>query len=161
MTTPLDSQVFESYVPVYDVIPETYDEAKPFVVEQLKKITEGVNIREIGWYLDEELLTGKQFIPGLNNAGNSQTAQNYRSIFRKVIDVGPLVAGLNAGKLHGITFDFNFTLIDIWVAGTNSTTLTARNINPNDVLMTATQIIITSPQAFNRAFCIVEYILEI
>lgn len=161
MTIPQDSQQFESYVPVYDAIPDTFDQSKSFIVEQLKKISDGVNIREIGWFLDEELLTGKQFIPGSINSDASQTGQNYRSILRKVVDVGPLVAGLNVGILHGILFDFNFTLIDIWVAGTNSTTLTARDINPNDVLMTATQIIITSPQAFDRAFCVIEYIQEL
>jgi hypothetical protein len=49
----------------------------------------------------------------------------------------------------------------MWVAGTNSGTLTARVINGIDVLMTTTQIIVTSPQIFDRAFCFIEYIQEI
>ena len=47
----LDSQTLESYVPVYDVVPEKWEEARPFLVEQLKKISEGVNTREIGFFL--------------------------------------------------------------------------------------------------------------
>ncbi len=141
----LSSQEFESYVPVYDAIPDQWENARPFVVEQLKKISNAINVREIGFLLDEELLSGKQFIPAAVPAG----------------DVSPLVAGLNAGVVHGITFDNRFTLIDLWVAGTNSGTLTARVINGNDVIMNAATIVITSPQAFDRAFAFIEYIQEI
>jgi hypothetical protein len=57
---PLDSQEFESYVPVYDTVPEQWEDARAFLVEQLKKISNAVNVREIGWLLDEELLSGKR-----------------------------------------------------------------------------------------------------
>lgn len=156
--TSFTSQEFESYLPVYDAVPEKWEEARPFLVEHLKKISNAVNLREIGWLLDEELLAGKQFIPSANLTG---TSQQYRTVLRKVIDLGALVAGANAGVAHGITFDANFTLIDLWVSGTNSGTLTARTISGNDVLMTATQIVVTSPQAFNRAFAFIEYIQEL
>jgi hypothetical protein len=163
MVDPLDSQVLESYVPVYDAAPQTWEAAQPFIVEQLKRLANAINIREIGWFLDEELLSGKAFIPGTNNVldQGSQTSQNYRSILRKVVNVSPLVAGLNPPFLHGITFDNNFTLIDLWVAGTNSTAFLAQDISGNDVLMNATQLIITSPQAFDRAFAVIEYIQEL
>lgn len=153
------SQIFESYVPVYDAVPEKWEDARAFLVEHLKKISNAVNIREIGWFLDEELLTGKAFIPGVIVPGNNPSA--YRTVLRKVIDVGPLVVGVNPGVLHGVLFDINFTLVDLWVSGTNSGTLTARVINGNDVLMTATQLVITSPQAFDRAFATIEFIQEL
>lgn len=156
MTT---SQDFESYVPVYDTVPEKWDDARPFLVETLKKISNAVNVRTIGFYLDEELLSGNAFIPGATIPGNNPGI--FRSILRKVIDVGPLAAGLNAGVPHDILFDARFTLIDMWVAGTNSGTLTARVINGNDVIMDVTNIVITSPQAFDRAFATVEYIQEL
>lgn len=158
----MNDQNFESYVPVYDVVPEKWEDARQFLVEQLKKISNAVNVREIGWLLDEELLSGKQFIPTTEMSGNnSSDSQQFRSVLRKVVDVSPLVSGANAGVPHGITFDANFTLIDLWVAGTNSATLTARDISGNDVIMDATNITITSPQAFDRAFAFVEYIQEI
>ena len=153
------SQEFESFVPVYDALPEDWKAARPFLVEQLKLICNGINIREIGWFLDEELLSGKAFIPGASILGNNPSM--FRQVFRKVVDVSPLVAGVNPPFLHGIQFDNRFTLIQIWVSGTNSGTLTARTITGNDVIMNATQLLITSPQVFDRAFCVIEYLLEL
>lgn len=154
------SQELEAYLPVYDAVPERWEEGRQFLVEQLKKISNAVNLRTIGWLLDEELLSGQAFIPGANTPpGNS--ASNFRTVLRKVVDVGPLVAGANPPVLHGITFDVNFTLIDLWVSGTNSVGFTARVISGNDVIMNATQLLITSPQAFDRAFAFIEYIQEL
>lgn len=159
MTTPLSSQQFESYVPVYDAVPNAWEDARPFLTEHLKKISNAVNVRTIGYLLDEELLSGQAFIPGVTIAGNNPG--QFRQVLRKVVDVSPLAAGANAPVNHGITFDANFTLIDLWVAGTNSATFTARRITGNDVIMNATQLVITSPQAFNRAFAFIEYIQEL
>lgn len=158
MTLGLDSQQLESYVPVYDTVPEKWEDARPFLVENLKKISNGVNAREIGFFLDEELLSGKAFIPGVSTTGSPP---QFRQVLRKVVDVSPLIAGANAPFLHGILFDARFTLIDLWVCGTNSVTLTARRITGNDVVMNATQLLITSPQAFDRAFAFLEYIQEL
>ena len=152
------SQELESYVPVYNAIPDSWEEARPFLVEVLRKMSEGVNIREIGWFLDEELLSGKAFIPGVTVPGNNPS--EFRQIFRKVIDTGALIAGANIVP-HGIVFDTNFTLIQLWVSGTNTGTLTARTINGNDVVMDATNLVITSPQVFDGSFCVCEYLLEV
>ena len=152
------SQLLESYVPVYDSIPEKWEEGRQFLVEHLKKISNAVNIRTIGWLLDEELLSGQSFVPGTTAPGNNPGI--FRSVLRKVIDVSPLIAGANVFA-HGITFDTNFTLIDLWVSGTDSGTLTARVISGNDVIMDATNLNITSPQAFDRGWAFLEYIQEL
>ncbi len=144
------SQNFESFVPLYDAVPETWDDARPFIVEQMKKITEGVNSRSIGYYLDEELLSGKQF------KGVATRPQEYRDIFRKTVDCSPLVAGANIFP-HGINYDANFTLINLWVSATNSTAITM--FYPN-VVMDTTNININSPNAFPRATAFIEYLLE-
>lgn len=154
----MDSQDFESYLPVYDAIPEKWEEAQSFLVETLKKIANAVNIREIGWFLEEELLSGKQFVPSMPNPGNPRIA---RTVFRKTINTGALIVGVNPGIPHGITFDTNFTLVSLWVSGTNSGSLTALTISGNSVLMNSTNIVITSPQVFDRSFCIIEYLLEV
>lgn len=158
---PSQDQILESFVPVYDVIPEKWEDARSEIVEQFRKITDAVNAREIGFFLDEELLSGKAFIPSTTQLADGGTSQQFRTILRKVINVGPLVAGANTKGPHGITFDANFTLIDLWVAGTNSTTPNALNISGNSVVMNATNFTITSPQAFDRAFAFVEYIQEL
>lgn len=152
------SQEFETYIPVYDAIPTKWEEAQPFLVERLKEIANATNLRAVGWMLDEELLSGFQFIPITPISG---TSEQYRTVLRKVVDTGALIAGVNAGINHGIVFDSRFTLIDLWVSGTNSGTLTARNISADNVLMNATQLVITSPQAFDRSFAQILYIQEI
>lgn len=152
------SQQFESYVPVYDAVPESWEDARSFLVEHLKKISNAVNVRTIGWLLDEELLSGQAFIPGITAPGNNPGV--FRQVLRKVVDVSPLIPGINPPVAHGINFDANFTLIDLWVSGTNSGTLTALRITGNDVFMDATNLTINSPQAFDRAFAFVEYLQE-
>jgi hypothetical protein len=167
-----DSQILESYVPVYDVIPEKWEDARPFVVEQFKKITNAVNIREIGWFLDEELLSGKAFIPGLNSAADGGTSQQYRQILRKVIDFGTLPNAGTKSVGHGITVDANFTLIQIWASATDPIGLTAIPIpfatpvalNQNIALqMDAVNVTITTGtnrSNYTRCTVVCEYIQE-
>lgn len=161
---PEDSQNLESYVPIYDVVPEKWEEARPFLVEQLKKITIAVNTREIGWFLDQELLSGKSFIPGVNNStANSGTNQSFRSILRKVIDFGPITIGLNQ-RAHGIVVDANFTLITLWGAATVSASSTALQIpsgGGDAISIDAVNINIISIVNADRCFAFVEFLQEL
>lgn len=147
-------QQLESYLPVYDVVPEEWENARQFLVEQLRRISNVTNLREIGFYLDEELLSGKQFIPG------SANNQEYRSVFRKVVDMGSIAIGLNTVP-HGITFDSNFTLIDSYISCTDSVGFVAATYVAPEVNMDVTNITFTSPIAYDRAYCILEYLLEL
>lgn len=154
------SQELEAYLPVYDTVPESWEEGRQFLVEQLKKISNAVNLRTIGWLLDQELLSGQSFIPS-PGATVGNTASNYRSILRKVISLGTLAAPGPVVVAHGITFDANFTLIDLWAAVTDIPSLTARRVTGNDVVMGVANITVTSPQAFTRGYVVVEYIQEL
>lgn len=147
------SQKFESFVPVYDAIPEKWEDARDFTVEMFRKVSNAINVREIAFYLEEELLSGGQFVPSTTSQGE------FRSIFRKVIPCNPLIVGANSFA-HGITFNANFTLVDLWVSATNSTTFNATTFVGTEVNMNATNINITSPAAYDRAWAFVEYILE-
>lgn len=155
-----DAQHLESYVPVYDVVPEKWEDARSFLVEQLKRITIAVNSREIGFFLDEEVLSGKSFIPGVNIVSGGGSSQQFRTILRKVIDISPLSNGANV-KQHGITNDANLTNIQFWVAATNSTSLQDVTLVSPAVVVNGANINITSPGAFDRAFFIWEYIQEL
>lgn len=155
-----DSQIFESYAPLYDSVPENWEDARGYITENLKILGNLINIREIGWYLDEELLSGKQFIPSNAQALISGTAPQARTILRKVVNCSPLVAGANT-FLHDIIFDINFTLIDLWVSATNSGTLVAQVITDSNVTLDSMNININSPGAFDRAYCVIEYIQEL
>jgi hypothetical protein len=162
MTIPIDSQNLESYVPVYDAIPEKWDDAKPFIVEQLKKISNAVNIREIGWFLDQELLSGKAFIPGSTSMADLNTSQVFRQVLRKVIIFPGLTIGANT-QLHGITVDANFTLVQLYAGATNSTSLIGEPI-PNGadtISYTSTSIIITTAAAYDRCYATIEYLQEV
>lgn len=156
MSTGANSQTFESYVPVYDTIPEDWDEAREILVELLKKISEGTNVREIGWYLDEELLSGKQMFPGVSSADNQQ----FRSVLRKVVDFSPLAVGLNV-RPHGVTVDANFSLIELWGSATDAVAFTGTPINQPNITYDAVNINITSAAVFTRAFAFFEYIQEV
>ena len=149
------SETYESFVPIYDAVPETWEEGRKFLVEQLKKISEGVNNREIGFLLQEQLLTGKQLFKLPN------TPDEFRSVFRKVVDCSPLIVGVNPPIAHGINFNDRFTLIDLWVAGTDSVAFLASVITDINVTMDATNLNITSPRDYDRALAIIEYCLEV
>lgn len=150
------SQEFESYLTVSDTLPDNWEETNPILVEQLKKIADAVNVRSIGWLLDEEYLSGEQFIPGANQP------QDFRSVLKKVIDCGPLSIGAN-NFAHGITFDSNFTLLGLYASATNSSTLVAEPIpNSADTLsMNATNVIITVAAEWTRCVAVISYIQEI
>lgn len=165
------SQEFESYVPVYDTIPEKWEEGRQFLIENNRKLANGINIRTIGWYLDEELLSGNAFIPSaLVAPGNNPGL--FRQILRKVIVMGALP---NTGVLsvpHGIMVDANFTLIQLYGAATDPIGLTSiplPYVNPtvSDSIalnMDATNINITThdnESNYTRCNVVVEYIQEL
>ncbi len=160
--TPSDNQIFESYVPVYDAVPEKWDDARAFIVEQLKRISTAINIREIGWFLDEELLSGKAFIPGTASIGASQTSQQYRSILRKVIEFPGLTVGANS-QAHGININDSFSLMQLYAGATNSMALTGEPIpNGADTIdYDATNININVAAPYDRCWAVIEYIQEL
>ena len=168
---PLDSQNFESYVPVYDVAPQTWEEAMPFIVEQLKKLANAVNVREIGFYLDQELLSGKSFIPGVNIDIGGSSSQQFRTILRKVIDCGALPAAGTKSVPHGIFIDANFTLIELFGAATDPIGLTSIDLGHAaappfqvEIYLDANNvnIIVGSNRSnYTRSFIIIEYIQEL
>ena len=115
MSIDSSSQDYQAYVPAYDYVPEKWDDARIMLVEALKLISNAVNVREIGWYLDQELLSGKSFYP---SAADNQA---FRSVFRIVIPVlAGIVAGVNTIP-HTVLVDGNFTCIDLWATASNNT----------------------------------------
>jgi len=169
---PSDNEIFESYVPVYDVIPANWNEARPVIVEQLKRLANAINIREIGWFIDEEVLSGKSFIPGDNTAFNEATSQLFRQVFRKVIDFGALPAAGTKSVPHGISFTENFSLTFLNAYATDPVNFIAFPIPYSDgtmagavsLVMDATNINITvntDRSTFTRCFVIIEFLQEV
>lgn len=163
MSLPISSQDYESYLPVFDAVPEKWEDARPFIVEQLKKISNAVNFREIGFFLDEELLSGKSFIPGLTQSLDGGSSQQFRTILRKVVIFGSISSGANPNTMaHGIIVDANFTLIQLWASATNSSTFRSVTFsNPDTIWMDATNIYIDSDNTYDRCYAYCEYIQEL
>lgn len=144
------NQTLESYLPVYDTVPEAWPEARPFFVEQLKRIANAVNAREIGWYVNEEVISGKQFQPSNVSTGT------FRSILRKSFTISPVVAGTNT-IVHGINISSNFTLIHLYVSLTNDVLKTGISINAS---YNATSITFSAGAAYSRGVIVIEYMQE-
>ncbi len=157
---PQSSQELETFVPVYNVIPETWEEARPFFVEILKKYGDGINRRENGFFLDQEVVAGKSFIPGSNDILDGGQSDVYRTVFRIVVDVGPITAGVVTTP-HGIVNDTNYEQIALWACATNSTTLTSTVFGNSDTIrVVGPDIIITSDGIYDRCKAYLEYIQE-
>lgn len=162
-----ENEVF--YLPEYDVIPDQWSEAKGFLVEALTFMADSINAKEIGWYYDTITDTGKKFIPVTNEA----TSNQWRTVFRKVIDTGALPDTTTTNTAHGITIDDDFSLIDLYGGATKpasayasvplpfaSGTL-ADNIS---VDVDATNINITTSKdysAYTRSYVVIEYMQEV
>lgn len=160
--TPIDSQKLESYEPVYDVVPEKWEDARAFFTEQLKRHALAINSRGIGFFLDQELLTGQSFIPGVNNLSDGGTSQSFRSILRKVIPFPGLTPGVNT-QPHGIFIDANFTLLHMYGAATNSTALVGNPLplSTDIILYNSTNVIVNSTNSYDRAYIVMEYTQEL
>lgn len=162
MTLGLDNTVLDSFIPVYDAVPEKWEDARPFIVEQLKMMSNAINIREIGWFLDQELISGKTFTPSSTTSNNAGTNENFRTILRKVVIFPILNVGVNT-QPHGVTVDGNFTLIQLFGAATNAGAFTGEPI-PNGadtITYNATNIIITVAAGYTRAVAVMEYVQEL
>ena len=160
----VDATTFDSFVPVYSASPGKPEELRNFTTEQLRIHATGINVREIGWMLNQQTITGKNFIPGVN----APTLQSYRTVFRKVIDFGTLPNNTTKSVAHGITFDSNFTLVDMWASATDPTGFTAITFSFGGTVvylnMDATNVnIITTANYSNytRSFVVIEYLLEV
>jgi len=167
---PLDGELLQTYVPLYDVIPEDWENARPFFVEALKRISTAINVREIASFLDQELLTGGQFIPGAN-ATPQQSPDQYRDILRKVIVFGALPNATTKSIAHGIAYDNRFSLINLWLAATDPIGLTSfslqyYSIAAGDIILslTNTNVVVTTASdysAYTRCWVFIEYVQQL
>jgi len=108
------SNEYDIYVPVYNTIPEKWEDARAFLSEHLREISEGINAREYGYYSDTEVLSGNVWFP--------DNGTLFRSVFRKVIDTGALKNFGTTGTKnipHVITFSDATRITRLYGAATN------------------------------------------
>lgn len=159
------SDNFSIFVPVYDAIPEKWEEARALLTERMKFHANCINDKVSGYLVQLEQPSGQKFQPVTGS-------QQYRSVLRKVIDCGSMPNNSIKNVAHGITFNNQFTLLHIYGATTRPGVLclplpfpSGSFANQVRLTMDPTNIIIQTFQngwdLYTRTFVIVEYIQEI
>lgn len=150
------SDTYTAFVPVYDDLPTKWEDSRNLLVERLKFISNGVNSRVNGYFSDSEYASGKLYPPGIG------IPPSFRPVIRKIINFNSLVIGLNT-VAHGINFDANFTLTQLYAAATNAVAFNAIPIpnGANTITMDATNIYITVAAAYTRCYAVVEFMGEL
>ena len=162
------SENLSNFVRSYNAIPDEWNDAQEFLVEHLREVSDGINVRDIGYYQEEEVLTGQQFVP---SAANPTVLRN---VFRKVVDLGGLndFTATNPQNIaHGITITADTLIPRLYGAATDpSTTFIplpfvdmsggGGNI---ELTMDGTNIVLRSNadySGFTSAYAVVEYVQE-
>jgi hypothetical protein len=164
MTT---SSVYDTFVPVFSTSPEKPEDLRNFTTEQLRIHATGINVREVGWMVNTQLLTGKRFLPGTSTGG-----VGFRSVFRIVVNFGALPNTGTKSVAHGIqTVDANFSLVQMWASATKPTVAysalpipyvdTAGNVI--ELNMDATNVNISTTadySAYTICYVVIEFLLQ-
>lgn len=154
----------QQFLPISTFVPEKWEDARAYLNETFQKIANQSNAQEIGWFINQEVVTGKQFVEGTNG--------NFRTVFRKVV---PYLSGLpNSGTAniaHGITVGSTFSIISLKLCASDRSTpsyfaLEYYSLNAADSIrvdMDATNInVITTANysGYTINYFIIEYMQE-
>lgn len=164
------------FAPVYDYIPEDWDEGRRTLVQALRETANVANAGVRGNHVEAEVISGKTWTAKARATLSDPIV--YRNVMRKVIDLG----GLNDFSVtspqnvaHGITTNANTFITALYGAASDpgASTLTAGIPLPYvdtsalgaciGLRMDATNIILVSAtdySAYTRAWIVVEYVQE-
>lgn len=157
-----------NFIPESYIFPEdNFEEYDVKLREYLNTMAAAVNTKDSGLYDEEEVVTGKQFLPtySTTTAGNL----NYRNVYRKVVDFGALPNSGTKNVAHGINFTSDFSLVTTYGGATDPTTsflpipYTDVNALANNISLQIGPTNVTIQTGVNRSnytrtFIIVEYI---
>ena len=154
-----------SYIPTDVILPEDPTELRRVLDDTLKRMIDSINDKDIGFYNTTALLNGQQFF----TAGDPQ---NFRSVFRKVIDLGGLndfTAVNPQNTAHGITITANLEITRIYGTATDPSTTyiplpyldMTGGANHIQLSMDNTNIVLRSNldySGFTTAYAVVEWV---
>lgn len=154
-----------NFVRSYNAIPDKWEESQQFLTEHLREVSAGINVRDVGFYQETEILTGQQFIPSTTNP------TVLRNVFRKVIDTGALSSLTTPQTVaHGITVTANTIVTRIYGAATDPSTsfiplpfIDVGGGNHIGLSMNSTNIILKSAvnySGYTTSYVVVEYMQE-
>lgn len=102
----VNTGLFIGTTQIYDLGKESVN-SKDFTVrlrQNLNNIVLALNIKDSGYYAQEEFVNGQLFYPDYTRVDSASTASStYRQVFRKVIDTGALPNVGTSTTAHGIT----------------------------------------------------------
>lgn len=73
-----------------------------------------LNIKDSGYYVQDEFINGQQFFPNPSLTSASSTTPVFRSVVRKVINFGALSNTAAKSVAHGLTINSSYTFTRIY-----------------------------------------------
>jgi len=174
VATPNDT--LQQFAPVYDYIPEDWQEARRLITNSLRVTTEVANDSVKPFYIEQEVLAGKRWEPSARSSLNEPNT--FRNVFRKVVDLG----GLNdfsttspQNVAHGIDTTENTFITALYGAATDPAASSLNSAFPLpyvdtsalsaciELRMDDTNLILVSGtdySAYTEAWVVIEYVQE-
>jgi hypothetical protein len=159
-------KALNSYTPPNIIIPQRWEDARSIIEERIIKDAYATNAREIGQYVEDEIVTGQQW-------SSPNDPNTFQQTFRKVINLGGLVdytATPTQTEAHGLTVDSGFTVTRIYGTASDQGTMymplpftDSAGVGNIELCMDGTNIILRSTvdySAFTVACVVVEFIRE-
>jgi len=172
--TNIDPGLFVPTTTVWDIgqiynIDVTSNEFKELLVrlyQTTNNISLALNLKDSGYYAEQEFVTGAQYPPTTPTVGNSPTEG--RQVYRKMVSFGALPNATSASVAHGITTSSTFYLTALYAGASNPGTAwlsipyASPTLNENiSISMDATNITITTGidrTAYTTCYVVIEYL---
>lgn len=133
---------------------------KNFLIDNLKKIIDALNQKDVAIYFPVESFNGQSwFQPG--------STSKQRNGFRKVVDFGSLPLSGPKSVKHGIDVDKDFTITHLWGAANDHQNFSylpipyAETGNNVSLIMDDTEVTITTETnmtAYTETYVVIEYV---
>ncbi len=165
-----DAQIIEDM----DINSKEFKEWLVQLRRNLNNFSRFINKKVQGQFSLSEQVSGKQFFPVAGTfTGKGQSSQINRQAYFKTVDFGALPnAGVSPPIAHGIEFDANYSVINIYGAATKPTVpfdyislpYSSPTLNQNiKLVVNATDVIITTAinySAYTRCYVVIEYLKD-
>ncbi len=154
------------YIPSDIIIPDDYDELKRTLDAQLKTNADVTNTKESGFYnIVEQVNNQKYFTDG--------DTQEFRSVYRKVVNFGALPNSATKSVAHGISTTEDFSFTRMYATATDPAAATVNSaipipyVDPNalangiELNVDATNVNITTAAdytAYTICYVVLEYV---
>ena len=89
--------------------------------QNLNTISLALNLKDTGYYVQEEFVNGQAFFPNPTLSSTTATNPVHRQVFRKVVNFGALPNNALKSVAHGLTITNTFTFTRIYATASDTT----------------------------------------